>query len=199
MQVAMGADEQPAGGEHADLIEPSDHRVPHVAERVERRLVAGEEFIELAGHRVRPGVERLLGQRRRRHVRPGRARSEREVHLGDHLAEPHRLCEERGVLIVHHRPALDRIHRTDGLGVCVEVAQRREGECPALGAVVQEALHEHERRGGVTTRLPHHASEHRCKVREAGGGERVGHLELLRRSGLDPAEMFEEDRVAHLD
>jgi hypothetical protein len=117
------------------------------------------------------------------------------MHLGDHPPEPHRLGEECRILLVDHGPALRGIRVADRLGVGVEITQGRQRERPALGAVVKETLHEHQWR----RRVHHCASEHRREVFEARSLEGVGHLELLRRSRLDAAQMFQKDGVTHLD
>ena len=155
--------------------------------------------VELRGHAGRPAIEHRLRQRRRRHRRVRERTREREVQLGQRPAEPHRLREERGVLIVHRGTALRRIAQADALDFGIQVAQRRERQRPALAAVVQKTLHQDEERRGSARRRPDRAAEHWRDVREPGCRERVGHLELVRRPRLDAAQVLEEDRVADLD
>ena len=121
------------------------------------------------------------------------------MHLRDDLAEPHRFGKERGVLVVHHRAAFNRIRLPDQLRVGVEVAQRGQRKRPSLGAVVEEALHEHQRRCRLVAGFPHGAAEHGSEVGEAGRLERIGHLELLGRTGLDAAQVLQEDRITDFE
>ncbi len=199
MQVAVDPGEQATRREAADLVEAIDDGVSRIPEWIERRLLPGEALIELGGHGIRPGIERFLVQRRRRHIAARRPRRHGDVHLRDHLADAHRLGEERGILVIDESAALRRIAGPCRLRVGIQVAQRRERKRPPLGAVVQEGLHDHERRRRLVAAFPHPATEHRREVLESRGLQDVGHLELLRWSRLDAAQMFEEDRVAHLD
>ncbi len=64
---------------------------------------------------------------------------------------------------------------------------------------MEEALDEHQRRRGLVDGFPHGAAEHGSEVCEAGRLERVGHLELLRRTGLDAAQVFQEDGITDLE
>ena len=113
MKVAVDAREQAARGQRADLVEARDHAVAHVAQAVEDGVAAREQSSRAPPSSYPP--TRRASRRSSAPVLsvPGAARREREMHLRDHLAEPPRLREERGVLLIDHGATLDRVGGTD--------------------------------------------------------------------------------------